>query len=95
MEHLVSKIYNANDTICALATPIGVSALSVIRLSGSKAFTIGDSIFKPFKKGIKLSEADTYTIHYGTLLAQNKETIDEVLISVFKNPKSYTGEDMI
>ena len=95
MEHLVSKIYNANDTICALATPIGISALSIIRLSGSKAFTIGDATFNPFKKGNKLSEADTHTIHYGTLIAKNKEMIDEVLVSVFKNPKSYTGEDMI
>lgn len=95
MEHLVSKIYNAEDTIFALATPIGISAISVIRLSGNKALSIGDSIFKPFKKGIKISEAATHTIHLGTLLSDNKEIIDEVLISVFKSPKSYTGEDMI
>ncbi len=95
MENLVSKIYNINDTICALATPIGVSALSTIRLSGSKSFSIGDAVFKPIKKETKLSDALTHTIHYGVLHSKNTEIVDEVLLSVFRNPHSYTGEDMI
>lgn len=95
MEKLISSIYNTGDTICALSTPVGVSALSIIRLSGSNALNIGDAIFKPIKDEIKLSKASNYTIHYGYIHSKNAEVIDEVLVSVFKNPASYTGEDMI
>ncbi len=83
------------DTICALSTPAGMGALAVIRISGNEAFAIGNKIFKT--KGGKTKDFNLtkpYTIHYGTLSDQEK-IIDEVLISVFKNPNSYTGEDTL
>lgn len=88
--------YPSNDTICALATPSGQGAIAVIRLSGNKAFEIGDAIFvkKKGKNNFKFSNAKTHTIHFGDIIDSNK-IIDEVLISVFKNPHSYTGEDTL
>lgn len=77
------------DTIAAIATPSGVGAIGVIRLSGPKAIGIGDQVFKGKKK---ISETQGYTILFGKLMDGN-EVLDEVLVSVFKNPHSYTGED--
>ena len=79
------------DTIIALATPAGISAISVIRMSGKNSFQIADNFFKG---KIKLSEAVTHSIHYGKILL-DKETIDDVLISVFHTPHSYTGENSV
>ncbi|MEY3420685.1 MAG: tRNA uridine-5-carboxymethylaminomethyl(34) synthesis GTPase MnmE [Bacteroidota bacterium] len=76
------------DTIIAPATPQGQSAIAVIRLSGPEAIAITDRIFK----GKKLSEADSHTIHYGWIVDDDKE-IDEVLVSVFRAPKTFTAED--
>lgn len=88
--------YQPTDTICALATPAGQGAIAVIRLSGNKAFEIGDAVFtkKYNAKHFKLSEAPSHTIHLGDIKDGNK-IIDEVLVSVFKNPHSYTGEDTL
>ena len=80
------------NTICAISTPAGNGAIAVIRLSGSKALQICDKIFQPQNKKIKLTKAQPNTIHYGNIVYKN-EIIDDVLISVFKAPKSYTGED--
>ena len=82
-----------NDTIVALATASGSGAVAIIRVSGKDSFSIVNSIFKP--KGNKniLSEA-SHTIHLGNIIDDHK-TLDEVLISLFRNPKSYTGEDVI
>lgn len=89
--------YNYNkdqqDTICALATAGGVGAIAVIRMSGKDAFAIGDKIFKT-QKGTKIVDAKGYSILYGKIIDENI-VIDEVLISVFRNPHSYTGEDTI
>lgn len=83
-----------NDTIIALATPSGVGAISVIRLSGENAITIVETFFKSIKKDKKLSNQKTHTIHLGHII--NKGIIlDEVLVSVFKNPNSYTGENVV
>ena len=83
-----------NDTIIALATPSGVGAISVIRLSGENAITIVDTFFKSIKKDKKLGNQKTHTIHLGHII--NKGIIlDEVLVSVFKNPNSYTGENVV
>jgi tRNA modification GTPase len=83
-----------NDTIIALATPAGVGAISVIRLSGEKAIDIVDAFFKSIKKNKTLKTQKTHTIHLGHIV---KDTIilDEVLVSVFKNPNSYTGENVV
>jgi tRNA modification GTPase len=76
------------DTIIAPATPQGQSAIAVIRLSGTDAIAITDRIFK----GKKLAEADSHTIHYGWIMDEEKE-IDEVMVSVFRAPKTFTTED--
>ena len=86
----MSKLSGWDDTIAALATPPGIGALGVIRLSGKDALTIADRLF-PSKK---ISQQPSHTLHVGFL--KNKGTdIDEVVLSVFKSPKSYTGEDVI
>lgn len=80
------------DTIVALATASGVGAISVIRVSGEKSIELVDEVFSG---KIKLVDAHTHTIHYGKILDQNNELIDDVLVSVFKAPHSYTGENSI
>lgn len=82
------------DTIVALATPSGAGAIAVIRLSGKDAITLADSCFRSVKANKTLSEQSTHTIHLGHIM-DDVRTIDEVLVSVFKNPNSYTGEDVV
>jgi len=81
---------NYNHTIVALSTPAGVGALGVIRLSGEKAIAIVDDIFL----GKKLTKQASHTLHYGKIV-NHKKVIDEVVVSLFKNPTSYTGEDVV
>ena len=81
------------DTITALATPAGNGAIAVIRISGENAFQIIDSCFEA-KSGQRMSNASSHTLHLGDL-RDGENLIDEVLVSVFRNPKSYTGEDCI
>ena len=83
------------ETICALATAPGVAAIAVVRLSGPEAITICDSVFKAKKKDKKLVNQKSHTIHLGNIIDENNEFLDEVLVSVFKNPNSYTGEDVV
>mgnify|MGYP003635515120 CR=1 FL=1 len=82
------------DTIVALATPSGAGAIAVIRLSGTEAIAMADSCFKSVKSKKLLTNQKTHTIHLGHIIDGNK-TIDEVLVSVFKNPNSYTGENVV
>lgn len=79
------------DTIIAQATAAGISAISVIRISGKDSFTIADSLFKG---KARISEAASHTIHYGKILLEN-DTIDDVLVSVFRLPHSFTGENSV
>ena len=82
------------DTIIALATPAGVGAISIIRLSGEKAIDIVDVNFRAINKSKLLKDQKSHTILLGHII--NKDTIlDEVLVSVFKNPRSYTGENVV
>lgn len=83
---------DSGDTICAIATPSGNGAIAIIRLSGKKAITIGDEIIE--SKTGHLAEVKGNTIHYG-LIKEVGNIIDEVLVSVFKAPHSYTGEDIL
>ncbi|MBC7534813.1 MAG: tRNA uridine-5-carboxymethylaminomethyl(34) synthesis GTPase MnmE [Ferruginibacter sp.] len=85
-----SKLSGWDDTIVALATPPGIGAIGVIRLSGGEAFNIANAIF-PSKD---LSTQLTHTIHVGVIKSE-EDAIDEAIISLFKGPKSYTGEDVI
>jgi tRNA modification GTPase len=83
-------MYSINETIVALATPPGEGAIGVIRLSGKEAIAIADKIFK----GKKLSDQASHTIHFGKITDGAKD-IDEVVASLYKAPKSYTGEDVV
>jgi tRNA modification GTPase len=80
---------NLQDTITAPATPAGVSALAVVRVSGPQAIAITNNCFDK-----NIENAEGYTIHYGHII-DGDVRIDEVLLSVFKNPHSYTGEDSV
>jgi tRNA modification GTPase len=85
---------NYNDTIVALATPSGAGAVAIIRVSGKEAISISNAIFKSVKSNKSLINQHTHTIHLGHIV-EDSRIIDEVLISLFKNPKSYTGEDVV
>ena len=85
---------DVTTTIAAIATPPGMGAIAVIRLSGSSAIEITDSIFRPVRKEKSLAKQSAYTIHYGSIVDGNRE-VDQVLVSLFKAPHSYTGEDVV
>jgi tRNA modification GTPase len=80
------------ETICAIATPPGQGAIAIIRISGPDALTICEQVFSPKKKDLKITESETHTIHFGTIL-NNDDILDEALVSVFREPHSYTGEN--
>ncbi|MEZ4948451.1 MAG: hypothetical protein R2784_03530 [Saprospiraceae bacterium] len=82
--------HDMQDTIVALATPPGVGAIGVIRLSGPDAIRIVDEVFY----GKNLQKQDTHTMHFGTIRDEEK-ILDEVLVSLFVAPKSYTGENVV
>jgi tRNA modification GTPase len=79
------------DTIAALATPLGFGAISIIRISGERSIVAVDTIFKG---KMKLEKAKSHTIHYGNIF-DSDEVVDDVLVSVFRAPNSYTGEDSV
>ena len=90
MQNKVKNLYS--DTIVAPATIPGTGAISIVRLSGPESFQIADAVVQ-VKDG-KISDADAYTICYGKVFAHG-ELLDEVLVSVFRAPHSYTGEDAV
>ena len=82
-----------SDTIIALATPPGIGAISIIRISGKNAISVSEKLF--FKKNKKkLSSHKSHTVHLGKI-KNNENEIDEVLLTIFKTPHSYTGENTI
>ena len=81
-------------TICAISTAPGVGGIAVIRISGEQAFTACDAIFKPFTAGVTVSAMAPNTIRFGQIVADN-ELVDEVLVSVFHAPHSFTGENVV
>ncbi|WP_298367388.1 tRNA uridine-5-carboxymethylaminomethyl(34) synthesis GTPase MnmE [uncultured Lutibacter sp.] len=83
-----------NDTIIALATSAGVGAIAVIRLSGLNAIEIVNKHFKSKFGKKELTTVKSHTIHLGNIV-DNDRIIDEVLVSIFKNPNSYTGENVV
>ena len=82
-----------NDSIVALATPSGAGAIAIIRISGEDAIAIGNSVFKSIK-GKDLTQQKSHTLHLGHVI-DGQKTLDEVLVSIFKGPHSYTGENTI
>ncbi|HNW74786.1 MAG TPA: tRNA uridine-5-carboxymethylaminomethyl(34) synthesis GTPase MnmE [Bacteroidales bacterium] len=85
--------HDNTDTICALSTPPGTGAIAVIRISGSRSFEVLNSIFRPAAKDLDMHHVASHTIHYGTII-EGDSIQDEVLVSVFRAPNSYTGEDV-
>lgn len=83
--------HNLSDTIVALATPQGVGAIGVIRLSGPQAIAIVNEVFP----GKDLSQQATHTVHFGTIRDEQDKILDEVLVTLFVAPKSYTGENVV
>lgn len=83
------------DTIAAISTPMGEGAIGIVRLSGPDALSISDKVFKS-PSGKKLTEVDSHTINYGHIVdPQSNETIEEVMVSVMKAPKTFTREDVV
>ena len=83
------------NTIAAIATATGAGGIGIIRMSGDKCFEILKKIFIPKDKNIDLDKVKGYTIKYGYIInPKNNEKIDEVLVSFFRSPKSYTTENM-
>lgn len=83
-------MYSFNETIAAIATAAGEGAIGIIRLSGKEAITIADKVFV----GKNLAKQSSHTIHYGKIV-DGGEVLDEVVVSLYKGPKSYTGEDVV
>lgn len=87
---MFSRLSGWDDTIVALATAPGVAAIGVIRLSGPRSFDILDQLFS----SKKISQQASHTLHVG-LLKEDNRVIDEVVVAVYRGPRSYTGEDVI
>jgi tRNA modification GTPase len=84
-----------DDTIAAIATPIGEGGLAVIRISGARALAVADAIFSPAgKSSVKPSAAASHTIQFGHIVRDGK-TIDEVLVAVMRAPRTFTREDIV
>ncbi|MEZ4994921.1 MAG: tRNA uridine-5-carboxymethylaminomethyl(34) synthesis GTPase MnmE [Saprospiraceae bacterium] len=85
------SLHDLQDTIVALATPPGVGAIGVIRLSGKDAIAIVDQVFH----GKDLNKQESHTAHFGTIRDDSGRIVDEVLVTVFVAPRSYTGENVV
>ena len=84
-----------DDTIAAIATPLGEGGLAVIRLSGPAVLAVADKSFVPAgKQSLRPSAAQTHTIHYGRIERAGR-TVDEVLLSVMRAPRTFTREDVV
>jgi len=84
-----------DDTIAAIATPLGVGGLAVLRISGPRALEIADRAFSPTgKTGQRLSAGPSHTIHFGHI-HRNGQVVDEVLAAVMRRPRSFTAEDVV
>lgn len=88
---LPMSLPDLSDTIAALATPPGVGAIAVLRLSGPRALIIADAVFK----GKRLENQPSHTAHFGRIEDEQGHALDEVLVTLFRAPKSYTGEELV
>ncbi|MCD8337777.1 MAG: tRNA uridine-5-carboxymethylaminomethyl(34) synthesis GTPase MnmE [Lachnospiraceae bacterium] len=84
----------SNDTIAAISTALGGSGIGIVRVSGENAFLVGDRVFFSPGGKKKLSKQASHTVHYGYIRDEG-QTVDEVLVTVFRSPKSFTAEDTI
>ena len=83
------------DTIAAIATPVGEGGIAIIRISGENALSVGDRVFHPISGNTThLENAKSHTIHYG-YISLNNQRLDEVMVSVMRAPATFTREDII
>lgn len=87
-------IAETRDTICAISTASGVGGIAVVRISGSEAIAITDKIYKNIK-GISVANQATHTAKYGTIYTSQGEILDDVVVTLFRAPHSFTGEDTV
>ncbi len=87
-------LFNINDTICALSTPAGTGAIGVIRLSGPDSVALIRKFFKSGKAAADPEKVPSHTAHFGKFIDED-QLIDEVLVTVFRNPHSYNGQDIV
>ncbi len=85
----MSLSYNITDNICAISSPPGTGGISVLRISGNKSIQLVNNIFSK-----NISNAKGYSLHFGTI-KENNEVVDDVILSLFRGPNSFTGEDTI
>jgi tRNA modification GTPase len=87
--------FDLNDTIAAIATPLGEGGIAVVRLSGPRSLPIADASFRPTgKSSLAPSAAPTHTIHFGKIVRQGR-VVDEVLLAVMRSPRTFTREDVV
>jgi tRNA modification GTPase len=92
---IAATVHLFDDTIAAIATPIGEGGLAIVRVSGPDALALADKVFVPAgKAATKPSAAPTHTIHYGHVVRDGRR-LDEVLLSVLRAPRTYTREDVV
>lgn len=84
-----------DTTICAVSTASGVGGIAVLRISGKEAFDIVDKIFVPVGRKVSLREQNPYTVSYGKIVDADNSIVDNVLVTVFKEPHSFTGENVV
>jgi len=85
----------SNDTICAISTAPGQGAIAIVRISGNKAFSVCNTVFEAKNKAHSVSTQQSHTVSFGNIVNAAHETVDEVLLTIFRAPHSYTGEDSV
>ncbi len=84
-------IFNESDTICAISTPPGCGGIAVVRVSGPRAIEIVDTLWQ----GKRLEAVESHTAHLGNIVDENGEALDQGVATVFRTPRSFTGEDVV
>ena len=85
---------DTTDTICAISTAPGVGGIAVVRVSGPQAIEVTDKIYKNIK-GITIAQQPSHTAKYGTIYTPQGEILDDVVVTLFKAPHSFTGDDTV
>jgi tRNA modification GTPase len=88
--HFVHRPYQKGETVAAVATPPGEGGVAIVRISGDEAIDVAEKVYSG-----KITAYQSHTVHFGRIINSEGETVDEVLIVVMKNPRSYTGEDTV
>lgn len=86
--------FSNQDTIAAIATPLGVGGIGIVRLSGPQAVLIAEKVFTAASRE-PLSRFPTHTVHFGRIHDEADDVIDDVLVTVMQAPRTYTGEDVV